>query len=176
MEPPAPLTPRPPAGYGPEVKELAFVCYVQADRNISRATRLLAEKLGEGRCPDRSVVSKWAKEDLWGLKATEAVYERFPYLNVEHAARQIDLTEQAYDTYQSIMNGDFDHLPSAIVSNKREVAKHLIDLRGLGTSGQRFGIAEPVLPALPAPAAAAADAALSPQERQRRRLDAERET
>lgn len=159
--------------YGPEVKELAFACYVQSDHNVSRATVMLRERLGDAPCPDRSVVSRWAKEEQWALKATEAIAERFPYLNVEHAARLVAMTDEALDTYSAIMRGELDNVKAAAIMARMNVARHVLDLRGLGTSGTRFGA--PEAPQLPANLIADDEAALSPQERQRRRLEAERE-
>lgn len=160
------------ARYGDEIKEMAFACYLTAEGNVSRATRLLAEKLDGLPCPDRSVISRWAKEGQWGLARTQAVAEQFPYLNVEQTARMIDLADQALDTYESILAGEFDTLPVGIVQQKRAVAAHLLDLRGIGTSGAKYGTGE--LPSLPV-IVQDDEAALSPQERQRRRLEAERE-
>lgn len=156
--------------YGPEVKELAFACYVQAGYNVSRATAILAHRLDGDPCPDRSVVSRWARDGQWKVRATEAIAQEFPYLNVEHAARLVEMTDDALDTYKAVMNGELDHLKTAALLARVGVAKHVLDLRGLGTSGARYGAGE--LPGLP-PSVSPDDAELSPQERQRRRLDAD---
>lgn len=160
-----------PVRYGEDVKELAFACYVQADRNISRATMLLRARLDGEPCPDRSVVSRWAKENSWALKATEAIAERFPYLQVEHAARLVEMADHALDTYKAALFGELDHLPLGAQRLRIEVAKHVLDMRGLGTSGAKYGNGE--MPMLPPPPGDGNEGGSTPQERQRRRLEGE---
>lgn len=160
--------------YPPEVEELAFSCYVQSDRNVSRAHRMLAELLTAGEpVPERSTVQKWSSERQWDVKADEAISENFPHLLRRDLARLQVLRGQALAEQAAIFAGERDNLGSAQLLARTTGISTVLNISGLGTAGSRT---DPTALA-PAPVVKAIEDDLSPLERarrQRERLEAER--
>lgn len=160
--------------YPPEIEELAFSCYVQADRNVSRAHRMLAELVtGDDPLPERSTIQKWSTQKQWDVKADEAIAENFPHLLRRDLARLQVLRGQALSEQAAIFSGERDHLNSAQMMARTTGIATVLNISGLGTAGAK---SDPTSLA-PAPVVQAIDEGLSPAERarrQRERLEAER--
>lgn len=154
--------------YPPDIEELAFACYVKADRNISRAHRLLLE-LGTDHefLPDRSTISKWASRKQWDVKADQAIANNFPHLLRRDLARLMALRSEALNTYASILAGELDHLKPPALMARQNTAKDVLTLAGLGTAGAKSdpGSLAPVAPIQQI------EESLSPAERARRQRD-----
>ena len=160
--------------FAPEVEELAFSCYVQADRNVSRAHRMLANLLTEEEpCPERSTIQKWSTAKQWDVKADEAIAENFPNLLRRDLARLQVLRGQALSEQAAIFAGERDHLNSAQMMARTTGIATVLNISGLGTAGAK---SDPTSLA-PAPVVQAIEEGLSPAERarrQRERLESER--
>lgn len=140
------------------VKELAFVCWVQADRNAARALRLMEEQWPEededGRLPPYRTVAAWAQRDNWQAKADELIAENFPGLTMRHTARLVHMAGLALTTTEEVISGDgfvrdrdgklvFDRTGRAVIIDPRHQRNRLdgstkvLELAGVGTAGSR---------------------------------------
>lgn len=160
--------------FPPEVEELAFSCYIQADRNVSRAQRMLAELLTAGEpVPERSTIQKWSSQKQWDVKADEVIADNFPHLLRRDLARLQVLRGQALSEQAAIFAGERDNLNSAQMMARTTGIATVLNISGLGTAGAK---SDPTSLA-PAPVLQAIEEGLSPTERarrQRERLEAER--
>lgn len=160
--------------YPPEIEELAFSCYVQADRNVSRAHRMLRDLLtADDPYPERSTMQKWSTQKQWDVKADEAIAENFPHLLRRDLARLQVLRGQALSEQAAIFAGERDNLSSSQMLARTTGISTILNISGLGTAGAK---SDPTSLA-PAPTMQAIDEGLSPTERarrQRERLEAER--
>jgi hypothetical protein len=137
---------RSPIEYGEDVRRLAFeIWLLRADRNCTRAARLLAEELaGEmEQFPSDRVVRQWRREDEWELKAQEAIKEVAPLLNERHFLRLFAATEQAEKAIIDIIHNDHPEPDARRLQVIKDAALELLRLRGLGTAG---GYAPPAIP------------------------------
>jgi hypothetical protein len=160
--------------YPPEIEELAFSCYIQADRNVSRAHRMLLELCtGEEYLPDRTTVQRWSSQKQWDAKADEVIADNFPHLLRRDLARLQVLRGQALSEQAAIFAGERDHLNSAQIMARTTGISTVLQISGLGTAGAK---ADPGQLA-PQQVAHALEEGLSPADRarrQRERLEAER--
>jgi hypothetical protein len=162
-----------PYKYQPEIEELAFACYIQADRNVSRAHRMLLELCPEEEyLPDRSTIGRWARNRAWDAKADEAISLDYPNLLRRDLARVQILRGQALSEQSAIFAGERDHLAGHQLMARTTGIATVLQISGLGTAGSRSDERQ----LAPAPVIAALEEGLSPQERarrQRERLEAE---
>ncbi len=163
-----------PYQYPKEIEELAFLGYIQSNRNISRTHRWLLEHCTEEEfLPDRSTISRWARYKRWDTKADEAISEAFPHIRRRQLANLVALTDRAQEFDAALLAGEFDHVRSVgLVMAKVQTSTITKSLSGLGTAGSR---AEEVRLA-PVQAVEAVSEKLTPQERaqiQRNRLMAD---
>lgn len=157
-----------PYSYPSEVEESAFLCYIQSDRNISRASRCLEEAYpDDAPLPDRSTVSRWAKAKAWDARADEVIAASFPNIRRRQTARIVSLVDQAIATYAQILAGELGHLKQADLMARVAVAKDALMLGGVGTAGSRTEIGQ-ISPSAPV---AAIEENLSPLERARRQRE-----
>jgi len=149
------------------VKELAFTCWLEADRNASRALALLTEHWPEKepqRLPPYRTVAAWAKRHNWEARADAAIAQAFPGLTMRHTARLVHLAGLALTTLEQVISGDgfardaegnirFDRNGEAIVIDPRHQRNRLdgavkaLELAGVGTAGSRDRRAPVVRPA-----------------------------
>src|SRR4051812_39966746 len=140
------------------VRELAFVCWVQADRNAARALRLLEDQWPEededGRVPPYRTIAAWAKRGNWDTKADDLIAENFPGLVMRHTARLVYMAGLALTTTEEVISGDgfvrdrdgnlvFDRTGRAVIIDPRHQRNRLdgstkvLELAGVGTAGSR---------------------------------------
>lgn len=151
-----------------DVEEAAFACYIQADRNVSRAHRMLLEIMADHEyLPDRSTISRWARKGDWDAKADEAIAENFPHLLRRDLARLQVLRGQALAEQAAIFAGERDHLSGHQLMARTTGIGTVLQISGLGTAGVK---ADPGTLA-PAPAMPQIEEGLSPQERARRQRE-----
>jgi hypothetical protein len=91
------------------VKELAFVCWLEADRNASRALDLLEQQWPEDE-PRRPVayrtLAAWAQRENWQAKADDLIADNFPGLVMRHTARLVYMAGLALTTTEEVISGD----------------------------------------------------------------------
>jgi hypothetical protein len=140
------------------VKELAFVCWVEADRNAARALRLLEQQWPEededGRRPSYRTLAAWAQRDNWDAKADDLIADNFPGLVMRHTARLVYMAGLALTTAEEVISGDgfvrdrdgqlvFDRNGRAVIIDPRHQRNRLdgsikvLELAGVGTAGSR---------------------------------------
>lgn len=153
--------------YPEEIEEAAFAAYIQADRNVSRALRLLSDMFPGEDLPDRTTVSRWAQRGNWDLRADEAIAENFPHLLRRDLARLQVLRGQALAEQAAIFAGERDHLSGHQMLARTTGIGTVLQISGLGTAGARSENAT----LAPAPTLAAVEDGLTPQERARRQRE-----
>jgi hypothetical protein len=154
---PRPLPVQLQVEHPPWVRELAFVCWVKADRNASQAVKLLEESWPEEE-PPRPVpyrtLAGWAQREQWDAKADQLIAETFPGLRMRQIAMLVHANTGHLKTLNDIAAGRYNdteqHDPRA-VRNMLEAAKTGLIAGGIGTFGSRDRVA-PVLRAAPAEA------------------------
>jgi hypothetical protein len=139
------------------VRELAFVCWVQADRNAARARHLMEEHWPEatdGRVPPYRTIAAWVQRGNWDAKADELVAANFPGLTMRHTARLVHMAGLALTTAEEVISGDgflrdedgnlvFDRNGRAVIidprhqRNRLDGATKILELAGVGTAGSR---------------------------------------
>ena len=141
--------------YPDEVKEAAFVAYVNADRSATKALRHLQEMLFEGeKVPDRTTIAKWAKKEGWDARADDLVASQFPALMARDLARLAMLRAKALRTADDVMEGELDHLNQGQLNARTNTMNTILTISGLGTAGSRVDMQAlapaPKVEALPA--------------------------
>jgi hypothetical protein len=152
------------------VRELAFVCWVQADRNAARALRLMEEQWPEededGRIPPYRTIAAWAQRENWQAKADELIAENFPGLTMRHTARLVHMAGLALTTTEEVISGDgfvrdrdgnlvCDRTGRAVIIDPRHQRNRLdgsikvLELAGVGTAGSRTRSAPVVRAVIP---------------------------
>lgn len=153
--------------YGPDIEEAAFAAYIQADRNVSRAVRLLHEMLPGEELPDRTTVGRWARQANWDMRADEAIAENFPHLLRRDLARLQVLRGQALAEQSAIFAGERDHLSGHQMLARTTGISTVLQISGLGTAGYRTETTA----LAPAPSVPEIEEGLTPQERARRQRE-----
>ena len=139
------------------VKELAFVCWLEADRNAARALDLLEQQWPEDE-PRRPVayrtVAAWAQRENWPAKADDLIADNFPGLVMRHTARLVYMAGLALTTTEEVISGDgfvrdrdgqlvYDRNGRAVIIDPRHQRNRLdgstkvLELAGVGTAGSR---------------------------------------
>jgi hypothetical protein len=139
------------------VKELAFVCWLEADRNASRALDLLEQQWPEDE-PRRPVayrtLAAWAQRENWQAKADDLIADNFPGLVMRHTARLVYMAGLALTTTEEVISGDgfvrdrdgqlvYDRNGRAVIIDPRHQRNRLdgsikvLELAGVGTAGSR---------------------------------------
>jgi hypothetical protein len=139
------------------VKELAFVCWLEADRNAARALDLLEQQWPEDE-PRRPVayrtLAAWAQRENWQAKADDLIADNFPGLVMRHTARLVYMAGLALTTAEEVISGDgfvrdgagqlvFDRNGRAVIIDPRHQRNRLdgstkvLELAGVGTAGSR---------------------------------------
>lgn len=156
---------------GEEVKQTAFLCFIEADYNISRAHRLLTARLAmEGqRAPDRSTISRWASSDQWKVKADEIVHRDYPLIRRRHVARLVNLEDQAIGILAALFAGELNEEEPVVLKAKVDVVKALLPYI-FGVPGSKANPNE-ILPPPPPTVEVEAMSPAERAERQRRRLE-----
>jgi hypothetical protein len=125
------------------VRDLAFVCWVECDRNASRAVALLEERWPEGE-PYRAVpyrsLCNWVERGNWHAKADDLIAQTFPGLRMRQLAMLVAGNSRHIQTINDIASGaynDTTQYDPRSVRNMLEAAKVGLIAGGLGTFGSR---------------------------------------
>lgn len=171
--PGTPIAPAHPAW----LQEIAFVCYVRANRRVPAAKRLLAvewEALAPAGEPpvDLPVQTwySWRRRHEWDAKANQLVAVNFPGLRMEHIARLVYAGGTALD---ALIDAAAGTMPDVKPQDRIKAAEVLLVAAGLGTHGSRDRVA-PVVRAVAAEAVNMDD--LSEQELARLTMEAIRKS
>jgi hypothetical protein len=129
------------------VEELAFVCWIESDRNIRRAMRLYTERQqakvydGEDPAPDVAYQTwvSWKNRHNWEMKADAFVAANFPGLRMRHIARVMNLNTIAIEKHADILHRD--NVKDQDMLKAIEMA---YQTTGLGTWGSRERLAPTV--------------------------------
>ena len=132
--------------YTAETYELAFLCYIEMDRSVSRAMLRFDEVANGMRNPDRVTWFEWRKRDEWNAKADYAVAADFPAIRRRQLARLVMLNERALDFDAAMLAGEHDHARPSILHAKVQTSAMIKQLSGLGAAS---GQGAPAIPSLP---------------------------
>ena len=132
--------------YPAETVELAFRCWIEADRSVSRAMLRFDQVSNGARNPDRGTWHLWVKNHNWSVKADEAVLAAFPSIRRRQFARISFLSDRALELDAAIIAGEHDHDKPAILQAKVATSTVIKHLAGLGASV----IGPPSVPPAPA--------------------------
>jgi hypothetical protein len=140
------------------VRDLAFVCWQEADRNAARALRLLEQQWPEDdpdpRIPSYRTLAAWVVRDNWNARADELIADTFPGLTMRHTGRLVYMAGLALTTTEEVISGDgfvrdrdgklvFDRHGRAVIidprhqRNRLDGATKVLELAGVGTAGSR---------------------------------------
>lgn len=127
------------------LQEIAFVCYVRANRRVPAAKRLLAvewEALAPaGEPPVELPVQtwySWRRRHEWDAKANQLVAVNFPGLRMEHIARLVYAGGTALD---ALIDAAAGTMPDVKPQDRIKAAEVLLVAAGLGTHGSRDRVA-----------------------------------
>ncbi len=127
-----------PFSYQKHVKELAFIAFVECDRNITRAHRWLLEHAeDEEYLPDRSTLSRWAKHEAWDALATQAIADSYPALRAELLARVLVNAKLAVAFDHALQRGELGHVRPGELMAMVQTSTINKSLAGIGTAGSR---------------------------------------
>lgn len=129
------------------VEELAFVCWIESDRNVKRAMQLYRErqdaKVYEGEEPAPDVAYQtwisWKNRHNWEAKADAFVAANFPGLRMRHIARVMNLNTVAIERHADML-----HNPNTREENLIRAIELAYQTTGLGTWGSRERLAPTV--------------------------------
>jgi len=129
------------------VEELAFVCWIESDRNVKRAQALYKErqdaKVYEGEDPAPDVAYQtwisWKNRHNWEAKADAFVAAHFPGLRMRHIARVMNLNTVAIERHADML-----HNPNTREENLIRAIELAYQTTGLGTWGSRERLAPTV--------------------------------
>ena len=158
----------------PIVKELAFVCWIEANGNGERARRLLVEEFrkdttgllpqAEREWPSANTLRNWARTEGWEDQLVQHVAGSYKHLLTVYTARLLRMGAQALDGLDELMQPE--HVPTKGDLVRADLVKFITTILGLGTAGAKGGT-----PELASTARASDDPdRMSPDQRQQRHL------
>ena len=133
-----------PWDYGEEVREHAFVCWIEADGNCERALVRLVELFSDldptRPMPSVQSIRGWSRRYSWPARMVAAVADEYPHITARQLARLVIQADRAQDVIGRILADGPMREGDAI---RAKVAGDVLTFRGLGTAGNKGG--QPVI-------------------------------